>query len=218
MLEAINSGEDLHSLACKEIFGIDEGHPDWKIRRYLAKTMNFAVNYGSGPDTYCEAVLKDTDGKVVISPQVAREFINVWKEKHPGIRAWANELVTEAAKTGGIRNYYGRFLPLGYGESYKVVNYFIQSTAADLMKERMLECWRLLRGYDTHLVLTVHDELIFDMPKYEVHLISKLRTIMEELDEFKVPLTCSVEVGKSWGDKEEFTEKRNESFTTCQKT
>lgn len=204
MIEAINRGEDLHSLACKQTFKIDEDHPEWKVRRYLAKNMNFAVNYGAGPEKYCLSILKDTNGEVVIQPEVAREYINAWKESHPGVISWANKLLNEAALTGGIRNYYGRFLPLGYGESYKVVNYYVQSTAADLMKERMLACWKWLRGKETDLILTVHDELIFDMPGKERHLISELKKIMEELDEFEVPLTCSVEVGKSWGTKKEY--------------
>lgn len=204
MIAAINRGEDLHSLACKQTFNIDEDHPEWKVRRYLAKNMNFAVNYGAGPEKYCESILKDTGGKVVITPEVAKEYINAWKKSHPGVLAWSNQLISEAALTGGIRNYYGRFLPLAPGESYKVVNYFIQSTAADLLKERMLLCWKSLRGKETDLILTIHDELIFDMPSAEKALISELKKIMEELHEFKVPLTCSIEMGKSWGTKKKY--------------
>ena len=204
MIEDIHEGKDLHSETCKRIFEIDESAPDWKSKRYLAKTLNFSIVYGTGAAKFAETVLKSTGGKMRISEQEARSYISSWKSAHLGVMELFNKVAHEVALTGGVRNYYGRFVPVDPGKPYVGVNYLIQGTAADLMKDRLLKCWRFLKDKDTDLLMTIHDELVFEVPGHEKEIIWQLKEIMEEPDEFKVPLTCSVEVGKTWGSKKAF--------------
>lgn len=203
MLQAINNGEDLHGVTCKMMFDIDENHKEWKKKRYLAKTLNFAVIYGTGAATFRETVLKATDGEVWLDLMDAAIYISTYKEKHPGIEKLFSDVATEVANTGGVMNHYGRFLVVSQGKSYTGVNYKIQSTAADLMKMKMLYVADILKGKKTKLLVTVHDELIFDLHPDEKYLVKKLKKAMEELNEFSVPLTCSVSIGKNWHDKKE---------------
>jgi DNA polymerase I-like protein with 3'-5' exonuclease and polymerase domains len=108
----------------------------------------------------------------------------------------------EVADTGGIRNHYGRFIPVDLNKPYVGVNYHIQGTAADLIKKKMLLCHQRLKETKSHMLLQVHDELIFEVHQSDgVKLIRELGKIMEEPDEFLVPLTVSCSIGKSWGEK-----------------
>lgn len=198
MLEAISKGIDLHGLTCRLLFGKTENSPDWDLFRFLSKTLNFAVVYGTGPDKFRSTVLKDTDGKVRITLQQAAKYIGEWKQKHPAVMRLFDDVAMEVAKTGGIVNHYGRYIPVDQYKSYVGVNYKIQGTAADFMKMKMLFVQDLLKDKQTRLVLTVHDELVFDTVVSEKDLAYTIVDTMEDGRTFKVPLLCSAKLGKNW--------------------
>tara|TARA_R110000751_G_scaffold300963_1_gene413041 strand:- start:24417 stop:26054 length:1638 start_codon:yes stop_codon:yes gene_type:complete len=203
MLEAINNGVDLHNVVCKKMFNINENSPSWQLMRYLAKTLNFSVLYGTGPETFMATVLKQTMGKIRLKIYEASKYINDWKSNHPGVMKLFGEVEMEAATTGGITNHYGRFIEVARGKGYAGVNYKVQGSAADFMKMKTLEVCDLLDGTDILNILAVHDELGFDIPRHEKKWIPQIKEVMEDHKSFSVPLTVGAGSGKNWMDKKD---------------
>ena len=201
MLRAIGDGKDLHDETCKLIFDIKHGHKDWDLLRYLAKTINFSELFGAGPPKIRETILEDTDGRIRLSLATVARHVNEWKAKHPRIMALFTRVAVEVSKTGGVTTPYGRYLPVDPYKSYVGVNYLIQGTEADFMKQKMFLVEDHLKPYKTKLLMTVHDELIFNWHRDELFLAKELKDIMEDYTTFKVPLICSVSYGKNWQDK-----------------
>lgn len=200
MVDAIRQGQDLHGVTCKLVFGIDEGHARWKFFRYLAKTLNFAMQYGAGAGKFAETVLQQTNGEIRLSYKEAADYVEAYKSTYPNILRLFEDAADSVAKHSGIFNHYGRFMPVS-GPSYVGVNYLIQSTAADYLKLKMLELHRFLKPYRTRMALQIHDEIIFDLHASEKHLAPRLKAMMEDHRTFRVPLTCSAEYGRSWKEK-----------------
>ena len=201
MLEAINDGVDLHDVTCRVVFNLNSNSKDWELMRYLAKTLNFAVLYGIGGETFRTTVLKNTNGKIKISLASAYRYLEEWKDKHPRVMKMFDDVAIEISRTGGVTNHYGRFIPVDSSVSYVGVNYKIQGTAADFMKMKMLVVHDILKGKETKLILTVHDELIFDMVKHEAKLARDIVRAMEDKQTYRVPITCGTSYGINWYDK-----------------
>ena len=204
MLQAIHNGEDLHNNTCHRMFHIDQSDEAWNLKRYLAKTLNFLVIYGGREQRLQETVYDQTDGELVIPLEDCSEYLERYWEAHPKLQELFDKIAEEVAENGGIRNPYGRFCPVSTSKSYVGVNYLIQGTAADFLKERMLLCADILRGKRSKMLLTIHDELGFEIHHTEKYLVKRLHEAMEDHDTFSVPLTCSVESGKRWGKKKKF--------------
>jgi len=203
MLDAINADQDLHGLTCKKMFEVDEKDPLWSKRRYLAKTLNFAVLYGIGPDKFRLSVLKDTAGTMRITLAEAASYITSWKMAHPRVMRLFDQVAMEVVKTGGIENHYGRYITVDQSKTYVGVNYRVQGTAADFLKLKSFEVAALLKNKQTKLLLTVHDELVFQVPYDERHIVKDLLNIMEDTKTFSVPLLCSAKWGNNWFDQKE---------------
>lgn len=203
MLDAIRHGKDLHDEAAKRIFKIDKDHKEWKRYRYLAKTLNFAVIYGVQADTFSQTVLKQSG--IPISWAESHQYLEEYRAEHPGVVGYFELVEQEVQQTGGIRNAFGRYISVSDRKTYPGVNYHIQSTAADVMKRALLRCHNFLKQQQckSRLIMTVHDELIFEIHETEQHLVRPLVALIPVMDEFSVPLTCSVSYGRSWGNKKE---------------
>lgn len=200
MLDAVRRGEDLHGVTAKRMWpGLTEGDPSWKTKRQVAKTLNFAIFYGIGSEKFMDTLIRESE--MYISLHDASAFRRRYKEIYPEIEEFFFEVAKEVADTGGVLNDYGRFMAVHKYKSYVGVNYKVQSTAADLIKQKMVKCDRLLKTCKSGLVAIVHDELIFEIHHTEKLLIPVLRNAMEELDRFDVPLTCSVSIAENWGEK-----------------
>lgn len=198
MIAAIRSGEDLHDKTCMQLFEITPSDKQWELLRYLAKTLNFSMLFGAGADKICLTVLKDTNGKIRVSLQDMANYVQRWKAKHPAIMKLFDDVHREVAMTGGVVNFYGRFMPVDRMKPYVGVNYKIQGTEADFMKLVMLRLGTLLADYKTSLCLQAHDELGFDWFADEKHIVKDIKRIMEDHKAFKVPLICSFSYGKNW--------------------
>lgn len=201
MLEAINNGVDLHDVTCRVVFNLNSNSKDWELMRYLAKTLNFAVLYGTGAETFRTTVLNNTQGKIRIKQHEASRYLDDWKAKHPNVMKMFDDVAIEIAKTGGVANNYGRFIPASSSKSYVGVNYKIQGTAADFMKMKMLMVAKMLKDYETQMIMTIHDELIFDMPRHEAKVAKEIVYTMEDLTTYSVPITCGVSYGPNWANK-----------------
>jgi len=201
MLQAINEGKDLHDQTCMLVFERDPKDKDWELMRYLAKTFNFAVLFGAGPERLRETILKDTMGALRLTTHAIARYLNDWKEKHSKIMRLFDTVAMEIATTGGVTTPYGRFLSVDSSASYVGVNYLIQGTEADFIKLKMLVVTEMLKGYKSRMQMTVHDELGFNLHRDETHLVRPVVNAMQDLTTFKVPLVCSVSIGKNWYDK-----------------
>ncbi|RMF60707.1 MAG: hypothetical protein D6746_06460, partial [Bacteroidetes bacterium] len=183
MIQTILSGGDLHGETCKRLFGIDEDDPDWKRKRQIAKTLNFAIFYGIGPYKLRDTLLKMVGIYYTLSE--CKTIIDDYKDIYPSIPLLFRDVQDQVKKHGYVENFYGRRMYVNPKKSYVGVNYIIQSTAADLIKQRMLRCYKLLEGTSSYLIGTIHDELIFRGPEDELpKLATALQAAMEDRQSF----------------------------------
>lgn len=173
--------------------------------RSKGKIFNFMRNYGGGKG----AAMKQLD----LPENVADAMVNGYSESFPEVLAYQNAIIDAHYRKGYVTNMYGRrYYLVDNQQAYKLANYNVQGTCADMMKDKMIECDNYLqkmqaKGYKTRMVLPVHDEIQFESCKGEEFIIAKLREIMQELEWHLVPIVCDVEVTyTNWQEKEEVKE------------
>lgn len=201
MIQTILAGGDLHGLTATKIFGVSPDDPDFKTKRQISKTLNFAILYGVGPSTFRDTLLNDAE--VRIPHAEATEVVANYKDAYPGVVRLFDEVHEQVRTKGWIENAYGRRMKVLKSKAYIGVNYLIQGTAADLMKRKLVVCHEFLDGWKSKLLGTIHDELVFEIHKDERHLVSCLKGIMEDHEHYRVPITCSVSLARKWGEKKE---------------
>ncbi len=202
LIETFKHDEDVHARTASLIFGV----PMDKVtsaQRSQAKTINFGVIYGMGPQR-----LARENG---VSMQEAKKFIEDYFAKYPGIKEFTTEQVELARKQGYVSTILGRkrLIPeinstnigLKINGEHMAVNTPIQGSAADLIKVAMVRLHEVFKAkkMETDMLLQVHDELVFEAPKDEVEAAKKIIVHeMENAMKLKVPLRVDVGVGKSW--------------------
>jgi len=202
LIEAFTSGEDFHAATAARVFGVpvDAVTPGYRSR---AKAVNFGIVYGQSAHG-----LADT---LKIGRAEAQEMIDRYYGAYPRVRAYLDETVAEAHRTGVAVTMLGRkrripelkssnFNLRSFGER-TAMNHPMQGTAADIMKLAMIEVDRRLRadGFTARLVLQVHDELVFEAPPGEVETLSALaREAMSGVAALAVPLVVDVSSGPDW--------------------
>jgi DNA polymerase I len=199
LLNAFRSGQDVHTRTAMEVFGVDEGGVTPEMRR-RAKAVNFGVIYGQG-----ESGLAKSLG---IERGEAARFIEAYFERYSGVRAFMERTLTTARAGEGVRSLFGRkrFVPdIASGNRAKrlaaervAMNMPIQGTAADLLKRAMRAFARPVTP-GARLVLTVHDELVFEVPDEELAAAtSSIRDAMQNVWPLDVPLVVDVGSGPDW--------------------
>lgn len=189
MIKAIIEGMDPHTYV-GTMMGVD---------RKPAKTLNFGLLYGMGLAKLAEAL------NVLVDK--AKELKTRYYSELPAVKQLHADITAVARSRGFIRNKYGRRYYLqhapdgSYDFAYKLVNYLIQGSGADVVKHAMNKIAYYLEMTKSHMLLQVHDELIFEIHETELHLIPELKRIMEV--EYKpingMHLTCGVSwSAKSW--------------------
>ena len=204
MIEYFKNGEDIHSRTAANVNGIDIKDITRQQRR-AAKDVNFGVIYGLG-----HVGLAQRTG---LSREEARNFIDQYFAIHPQIKNWLDETKKIAHKLGYVEDLFGRrrYLPeinsgvqmIKAAAERMATNMPIQGTAADLLKLSMIEIHKKLHEFspDSKMLLTVHDELIFEVPEKEVDRVSKfVKDIMENIYTLKVPIEVDVHSAKNWGE------------------
>ena len=203
IIRAIQDGLDLHDETCRKVL---KKSPRDKEMRYIGKKLNLAMQYGMGKEKFADTVLVDSDGKIRISLVDSSNYVDAFWAGHPKLKEFFAAVEKEVANTGGVVNAYGRFMPVDPRTPYKGVNYKVQSTAADLVKDRMRKLYYgLLRGLNSRMLMQIHDEILFEIHDDERWLVQPIKELMEEHDRFEVPLTVDLEWSKtSWADKRSF--------------
>jgi DNA polymerase-1 len=202
LTEAFSRGEDIHDRTAAKVFGDDSGLGEHELRR-RAKIINYALLYGKTAFT----LAKD----IGVPQQAAQEFINAYFAGFPAVRAFIDDLLATARQTGVVKTMFGRrrLVPdltsrngqIRAGAERYAVNFPIQGSAADILKRAMIDVHReLVRTRSgARMILTVHDELLFEAPREAADETAALvRQMMEGAVALKVPLTVDVGVGENW--------------------
>ncbi len=208
--EAFAEDRDVHSAVAAQIFKVKE-EAVTKPQRGMAKTVNFGVLYGMSAGGLAT--------RLSIPRREAEEFIDKYFARYPKVLEYQQRLLANAHKTGVVGTLLGRrrtFNPeaINPNSSYRnrgqaereAINMEIQGSAADLMKRAMLAVWARLAAQklQAKMLLTVHDELVFEAPPKEVAALAKLaREEMTGAMKLDVPLKVDVAAGPNWLDVED---------------
>lgn len=200
LLQAFDSGEDIHARTAAEVLGKAIGDVS-KEERSHAKAVNFGIVYGIS-----DFGLAQSTG---LSKKEARAYIDKYLAGFPGVQRYMENIKSAARENGYVKTLYGRirYIPDIRSSNFNLrgaaeraaLNMPIQGSAADIMKLAMIRAEQALRKYDAKLVLQVHDELIAyaaDDQKEEVARV--LQTSMEEAAILRVPLLVNTASGKTW--------------------
>jgi len=206
LLDAFRHDEDIHSATAAQVFGVDPGKVTPEMRR-TAKTVNFGVIYGMS-----DYGLEQATG---LSREEAAAFINAYFEKYPGVKQYLESTKEKARKEGYVQTILGRkrAIPeinhsnrqLREAAERMAINMPVQGTSADIIKVAMinLDGEMAKRQLKSKMLLQVHDELIFEVPRAEQKEMGKLAAeLMSAAIELSVPLKVDVKAGPNWGEME----------------
>jgi DNA polymerase-1 len=210
LLEIFRQGEDVHTAVAAEVFGVPLNEVSKEMRR-KAKVINFGIMYGMGV-----SALKVNLGT---DRAEAQKFYDDYFAKFSGLASYLDSVKSDTARIGYTETLFGR---RRYFEGIKsklpfiramaermAINAPIQGTEADIIKLAMIKVNKYLEGEKlsdhAHLLLQVHDELVFEMPESLVEKISpKIKEIMENVVDLEKTksVVCKVEykVGDNWGE------------------
>jgi DNA polymerase-1 len=200
LVESFRNREDIHSRTASTVYGVDLGDVTTEMRR-MAKTANFAVIYGVS----AFGLAQQSDMTIAES----REFIDLYYARYPRIKEFTESVIEKARDQGYVTTLMGRRRNLPEINSSNrqlrqfaertAVNTVIQGTAADMIKVAMIEIQRELNKMKSLMIMQVHDELVFDMPRIEeMKLTALVRDKMESCVELKVPLEVDLGIGENW--------------------
>lgn len=203
LINAFNSDIDVHTLTASKVFGVDVENVTKDMRR-KAKAVNFGIIYGQSRYGLAKALN--------ISNTQAQEFIDKYFESYPKIKQYMQDKIDFANKNGYVETLLGRkrfLLAELQSSNYQIrefaqraaINQPLQGTAADLIKQAMIEVDKQItaKGLKAKMIMQVHDELVFELPKEELEELKQLVvTAMELSQPLKVPLVVDVNYGESW--------------------
>lgn len=200
LIEAFNKGVDIHTLTAQQVFETENITP---LQRRQAKAVNFGIVYGIS-----DYGLKEQLGVSIFE---AKGIINKFHQAYPEIGEYLANCVEFTEENGYAKTYFNRrrYLPLIYSKEYNkrefakraAMNAPIQGTAADIIKIVMVKIDELLKNYDSKLVLTIHDELIFKLNvNEEDELVPAIKDIMENTIKMSVKLEVDGGVADNWYD------------------
>lgn len=205
MIKALLSGHDFHGAIARQIWS---GRPDfekeWVHYRKRGKLIMFCKIYGGG-----SAAVADLLG---CSIEEAKGFINDYDSHFPGVKVFMKRMVNRVERDGRIYNPFGRVYYIDPEFSYKATNYFIQGSAADIMKEAMIAVYNLLmkRWPGCKLRLTLHDELVIEVPlkfhskKLMREIVLKMQGDFHKPFNMPKPLPVSMKIATSrWSNTKE---------------
>mgnify|MGYP000179266966 FL=1 len=204
MIDAFNSGADIHTATAAQVFGLPPEMITPQLRS-RAKAVNFGIVYGIG----AFSLAKD----IGVSNKEAKEYIDSYMHTYQGVAAYMQRMIDAAKDTGYATTLFGRrrYLPelaasnhmlRAFGERV-ARNMPIQGTAADIIKIAMVRVDRRLYAekMESRLILQVHDELIVEAPEAEAH--RALQIVTEEMEHacnMAVLLRADGKIGQTWYD------------------
>lgn len=240
LLDAYKNEQDVHTRTMCEMFGHnyeevekvlaeqDTNNPDYamyKMRRNIAKIINFSIIYGSGANGLSEQV-KRPDQYANLSDEewvgVCQGFIDNYLDKYRGVRRFINISQKLVSKQCYLTNQFGRVRHLPHAQATTILqdrtqfwrearaqrqgtNFLIQSEAADIFKTAVVRVGKLLRegNHKSRIVNFVHDEIQIYLHKDELFLVNQIKKAMEDFD-YAVPIIADIEFSTTnWANKKE---------------
>ncbi len=202
LCRAFAEDQDIHRYTASLMFDVKEHQVDDQMR-YAAKRINFGIIYGMS----AFGLSKDLD----VPMKQAQEFIDRYFLRYPKVQAYLDGEVAKAKKRGYAQTMFNRrrYLPdihnrnmaLRQFAERQAINAPIQGTAADLIKKAMVDIDRELRRakLESLMIMTVHDELVFNVKKAEEkEMIDLVKRSMEGALQLSVPIKVSVKSGPNW--------------------
>lgn len=200
LIEIFKLGHDVHQATAAKVFNKKLNEVSEEERR-KAKAVNFGIVYGISPFGLAT--------QLGITREEAKKLIESFKNTFDGITQFQEKAIQEAKKKGYVTTILNRrrYLPdinssnfgLRQFNERAAVNTIIQGSAADLIKVAMIKCEKLLEKYQTKIILQIHDELIFKVPKSEASFIGDLlEKEMEQAMKLNVPLIADKKIAKTW--------------------
>jgi DNA polymerase I len=219
LVETYQNGEDIHTLTAQLL--LDKSEVSSEERR-LGKIINFGVIYGMGAQRFAREAKVDR--------RLAQEFIDRFNYRYSKVFAYLQQMQREAIARGYVETILGRRRYFNFASDslkplrglepdainlskVKVRDQFdaqsiraaanapIQGSSADIIKIAMVRLQDLLKDYEAHLLLQVHDELVFEMPPHEWEILQpQIQSIMESAVQLTVPLAVEIHSGHNWMD------------------
>jgi DNA polymerase I len=205
LVNAFRRGDDIHDQTAMKVFGPNSGLGRHELRR-RSKIINYALLYGKQAFTLAR--------DIGVSRQEAQAFIDAYFAGFPAVRKFIDDLLEDARQHGVVKTMFGRrrlvpdvnsrnFQLRGEAER-RAVNFPIQGTAADILKRAMIDVHAALpaiAGGRVRMILTVHDELLFEAPADAAEEASaRLRELMENAVRLNVPLTVDAGIADNWNE------------------
>lgn len=204
LIKAFENGLDIHSATASEVFKVPLEQVTAEQRRY-AKTINFGLLYGMS-----NFGLKRQLG---IERELAQGYIDTYFKRYPKVREYIQKIRTISAVQGYVETLFGRrvyLLDINASNLQRrraaeraAINAPMQGTAADIIKIAMINLndWLKCNTVDAHLIMQVHDELVFEIAIKDLNnVIPKIKKTMEEAISLSVPLVVDVKVGSNWDE------------------
>lgn len=202
MMEAFHAGIDIHTATAAKVFGVDIADVT-KEQRYKAKSVNFGLIYGQGAFGLSQ--------NLGIKRGEAAELIEAYFAQFGGVKKYMDDSVKFCRENGFVKTIMGRkrFIPdinssnqtvVGFAER-NAINAPIQGSAADMIKLAMINIHARLgkMKVGTKMLLQVHDELLFDVPKTELEeMTAVIKEEMERAMPLKVPVIAEAGHGDNW--------------------
>ncbi|HEY4520023.1 MAG TPA: DNA polymerase [Candidatus Paceibacterota bacterium] len=210
-MDAFKAGRDIHTEVASAVFGVAPDKVDKEMRR-RAKVINFGILYGMGVNALREAL------GVGVSRDEAAEFLSQYFKNFSGLARYLEETKATAARLGYTETFFGRrryfagiqsLMPNIKAQAERMaINAPVQGTAADIIKLAMIETERIIAekkwGDRAHLLLQVHDELVYELKEEKAEEVAReIKKCMEGVVPPSklsgVPLIVDVAFGKTWG-------------------
>ncbi|HEL0551330.1 TPA: DNA polymerase I [Streptococcus equi subsp. zooepidemicus] len=203
LIAAFKEGADIHTSTAMRVFGIEKPEDVTANDRRNAKAVNFGIVYGIS-----DFGLSNNLG---IPRKQAKAYIDTYFERYPGIKDYMERVVREAKDKGYVETLFKRRRQLPDINSRQfnlrsfaertAINSPIQGSAADILKIAMINLDQALvaGGFETKMLLQVHDEIVLEVPSHELAAVKELvKETMESAVNLAVPLRVDESAGKSW--------------------
>ena len=204
LIDAFDRGADVHTATAAKVFGVAEADVDDAQRRF-AKVVNYGLAYGM--EAY------GLGQRLGIPTGEAAEILDAYFDGFPNVKNFMVETVQEAKERGYTTTIFGRRRQITElsSDNFRIrqmgermaQNAPVQGSAADIFKLAMIDLDRALdaAGSDARMLLTVHDELVLEVPAEELDETKEVvRTVMEGVAELRVPLVVDMGFGSNWAE------------------
>ena len=204
LLAAFADNQDIHRATASEVFSTALEDVDSDQRR-SAKAINFGLIYGMSAFGLAR--------QLGINRSEAQSYIELYFDRYPGVKAYMEQIRTQAREQQFVETIFGRKLYLPdisssnharrQGAERAAINAPMQGTAADLIKLAMLaiDSWLTEQALETRMIMQVHDELVLEVPDSELKDVPEtIASLMSGVAQLRVPLRVDVGSGANWAE------------------